>query len=919
MVTRKEIKQDAVARVQAEKAAKRERRAELKAMSPADRSAAKKADRAAAREARATAKQERKAARASMSRAERRELKRRERAYRRVKARPRRLVGWGVAVAVVGVVAVVAAPTVADVGRLTSVSVDSSTAEGIAAREHSTELAGRISDEGIVLLENDDDVLPLADDTVNVFGFESFNLRYGGGGSGGADQSSAVTLYDALETQGIAYNPEVKAATEDAGAETKSGGSANGLVQIFSSMLAGAEEKEPSPDYLTDDVLAQAKDFSDTALIVLGNDGVEASDFTADELRITDTQRELLDVVTTNFDDVVIVVNSGNQMELGFLDEYPQIKGAVWIGTPGPQGATSLTKILHGDVNPSGHLTDTYAYDITSAPSTENFGNYSYENVARGLVDYEEGIYVGYRFYETFYEGDEAGYEQAVQYPFGHGLSYTTFDWKATAPVVADDEVNLDVTVTNSGDVAGKDVVQAYFSAPYTPGGIEKSAIELAGYAKTSLLEPGASETVTISFPVRDLASWDERGEGAYVLDAGSYDVSVSTDVHTPVASFPIEIAEQVVFDTDAATGAELENRFGYADGDLTYLSRDDWAGTYPDDADVATEASDELLDEMFPTIEPAEGDAPAYGADNGLQLEDLAGLAYDDPKWELFLDQFTKDEQLAIFAKGAYRTEAVERLGVPSAVLLDGPAGINSLFSKVTAASFPTEVVIASTWDVDLARDMGEAVGDEANAYGVQGWYAPGMNIHRTPMGGRNFEYYSEDPLVSGTMGAAMVEGAQSRNVLTFMKHFALNEQETNARTGINVWVDEQALREIYLRPFEITVKEGGANGAMSSFIHVGPRWSGGNEQLLQEVLRGEWGFDGIVSTDAVLGAFMDPAQAVRYGNDLMLAMLGNSTVSTTEKALADDPVGVGEGLRDRVHNVMYALLQTDLFVDAD
>lgn len=910
MATRKELKQEAKARLAVEKEAKRARQAELKAMSPEDRKAAKTADRAAAK----AAKAERKQARAAMSKADRREDKRREKMYRKVKNRPRRIIGWSVAAVVVVIIGFLAAPVVGDIRRVLSVDIDSSTAAGVDARTYSNELAGDISDEGIVLLENEGDVLPLAGDTLNVFSFASFNLRYGGGGSGGADQSAAVTLYDALEEQGISYNTALKAAMEEAGAETNTGGG-NGLIAILGGMLGGDEETEISPDYLTDDVLTQAKDFSDTALVVVGNDGVEGSDFTAEQLRITETQRELLDVVTANFDDVIVVVNSGNQMELGFLEEYPEITGAVWIGTPGPQGAVSLAQILRGELNPSGHLTSTYAYDVDSAPSTENFGDFTYENTSRSFVDYEESIYVGYRFYETFYEGDDAGYDEAVLYPFGHGLSYTSFEWEGTEPEVSDEQISIDVTVTNTGDVAGKDVVQVYFSAPYTPGGVEKSAIELAGYAKTSLLEPGASETVNVTFDVRDMASWVTEGTGAYVLDAGTYDITVGTDVHTPVLEYSTEIADEQIFSTDATTGATLENRFGYAAGDLTTLSRDDWEGTFPDGSDAELVASDALLDAMYPEFEPVAGDAPTYGADNGLMLEDMVGLEYDDPQWEEFLDQFTADEQIAIFSKGAYSTEPVERLGVPSAVLLDGPAGLNSLFASVTAASFPTEVVIASTWNVDLARQMGEAVGAEANAYGVQGWYAPGMNLHRTPMGGRNFEYYSEDPIVSGTMAAAMVSGAQSKDVLTFMKHFALNEQETNARSGMNVYVDEQALRELYLQPFEITVKDGGANGAMTSFIHIGPRWSGGNEQLLGEVLRGEWGFDGVVSTDAVLGGFMDPAQAVRYGNDLMLAVLGSATVNATADALDDDPVGVGDGLRDRVHTVMYALLQTDLF----
>ncbi|WP_105566935.1 glycoside hydrolase family 3 protein [Microbacterium halophytorum] len=912
MATRKEIKQDALARVAEEKAARRARRAELKAMSPEERRAAKPADRAAAKAEKKEAKADRSARRAEMTRRERREDKRRERVHRKVAHRPRRLVGWSIFAVAVITIGVLVAPTVNDVQRVTALGTDSSTPEGVEARENSADVAGRISDEGIVLLENDG-ALPLAEQKVNVFGFESFNLRYGGGGSGGADQSAAVSLYDALEGEGIEYNRDLYAATQDAGAETETG--STGFIEQMIGMFTGkAKRTEPTPDYLTDAVLDQAAEYSGTAMIVIGNDGTEGSDFTADELRITGGQKELLDLVTGEFDDVIVVVNSGNQMELGFLEEYPEITGALWIGTPGPQGAVSLAKTLTGEVNPSGHLTDTYAYDIESAPATENFGNFRYDNAERGVFEYEEGIYVGYRYYETRYEGDEDGYAAAVQYPFGYGLSYTEFSWDAAEPVVDDESISIDVTVTNTGETAGKDVVQAYSSAPYSPGGPEKSAIELAGSAKTSLLEPGASETVTVTFDVRDMASWVTEGAGAYVLDAGTYDIRIGTDVHTPVAEFPIELDEQV-YDTDEATGTALENRFGYADGDLTDLSRSDWEGTYPDSSDVETTASDELLEFMNPTFEKTEGEEPTYGADNGIMLEDLQGLEYDDPQWEEFLDQFTRDELIAIFSKGAYTTEPVERLGVPSATLLDGPAGLNALFSELTAASFPTEVVIASTWNEDLAYEMGEAVGAEANAYGVEGWYAPGMNIHRTPFGGRNFEYYSEDPLLSGRMSAAMVSGAQSRDVLTFMKHFALNEQETSARTGVNVFVDEQAMREIYLKPFEITVKEADASGAMSSFINIGGRWAGGSEALLQDVLRDEWGFDGVVSSDAVLGGFMDPALAVRYGNDLMLAVLGNGTVKQVEEVYDEDPVGVGAGLRDRVHTVMFALLKTDLF----
>lgn len=914
MTTRREIKQEALARVRSEKAQRRARKAELAAMPADERTAAKAADRAAAREAKRTAKAERKAARAGMTRAERRAEKRRERVYRKVKHRPRRAIGWTAVVAVVTVLAIIAAPTVTDISRLLSVKIDTTTPEGKAAREHGQQLAEQISDEGLVLLKNEQQTLPLAEKKLNVFSFASFKLRFGGAGSGGADQSTAVGLYDALEGQGIEVNPDLVSAMEEAGATTENA-SGNGLARIVKSAAARGKT-EPKPDYLTNTLMEQAQEFSDTALVVIGNDGAEAVDFTPEQLRLTKTQRALLDKVTGSFEKVIVVVNSGNQMELGFIDEYPEITGAVWIGTPGPRGAVSLAKTLTGEVAPSGRLTDTYAYDVTSAPAVVNFGDFQYTNTKRGFLNYDEGIYVGYRYYETRYAGDEAGYDAAVQYPFGYGLSYTTFEWSDFAVTRNGEDLTATVTVTNTGDTASKDVVQVYGSAPYTDSGIEKSSTLLLGYAKTALLEPGASETVKIEFAQRDLASWDTAHGGGYVLDAGSYVISANTDVHTPKFDSKLEVTKTVTYDADADTKVSLENRFDYAEEGLDPLSRADWDGTYPSIDDLDTTASKELLERMHPTFEPAEGDAPTTGADNGIKLADLKGLDYDDPKWEEFLDQFTSTELIEIFSRGGWHTQAVDRLGMPESVLLDGPAGLNFFFGNVTAAAYPTEVVIASTFNDELAYEIGEAIGAEANAYGVQGWYAPAMNIHRSPLGGRNFEYFSEDPLVSGKMGAAMVAGAQSKGVLTFMKHFALNEQEINARVpGVNVFATEQAMREVYLKPFEITVKEGKANGAMTSFVNIGGSWAGGNEQLLQDVLRGEWGFDGVVSTDAVVGDFMDPRLAVRYGNELMLAPLPNLTVKSMKQAYKEDPVAIGEGLRDRVHTIAYALLSTDLF----
>lgn len=906
MSSRKETRALAKQNVESRKAVAE---AEIAALPEAERAAATKVAKATARAERKARKAEAKA----LPRAERKDATRLLKAEKKYRTRVRRRVTWGVVGLVVVGLGIVLAPIVGDIRALFSIELDSETPEGVAARAAGNALSEQIADEGIVLLKNEGGTLPLAEGGVNVFGFASMNLRFGGGGSGTADQSQAVNLYDALELEGLTANPALYDALIEAGAEPVEGNS-SGLIEVISAFIGGGAIDDVDPGYLTDELMTEATAYSDTALVVFGNDGVEAQDFTVEQLRLTDHQHELLDRIAEYFDEIVVIINSGNTMELGFLDE-PEITAAISMGTPGPRGGVSLAKILTGEVNPSGRLTDTFAYDAGSAPATVNFGSFQYENANRAFQNYSEGIYVGYRYYETRYEGDPAGYAAAVQYPFGYGLSYTDFEWEVTAPAEGSDEFEVSVEVTNTGSVAGKDVVQLYFSAPYTEGGIEKSAIELGGFAKTSLLQPGESETVEITLPIRGMASWD-LNNGNYVIEAGSYSLLVGTNVHDTAEVRSFEIPEAIVYTEDETTGVALENRFADAAGDITYLSRADWDGTFPSVDTTDFVAPDDVVAAIsaspVPTTDLAEG--PTLGAENGVVLADLAGLDYDDPQWQEFLDQFTLDELKELFSRGGYRTIAIDRLGIPASVLLDGPAGISFFFGDVTAAAYPTAVVIAQTWNVDLAQQMGEAVGTEANAYGLTGWYAPGMNIHRTPLGGRNFEYYSEDPLLAGKMAAGIVAGAESKNVTTFMKHFVLNEQETHARTGINIWANEQSMREIWFRPFEITAKEGGGTGVMSSFVHVGTTWSGGNEALLEDLLRGEWGFRGMVTTDAVLGSFMDIRAAALYGNDLMLSPVPSMNDSRLNAAIKEAPNAMTAGLRERAHNICYTLLQTEL-----
>ncbi len=900
MRNRKEIKKQAKQLFQITKEQKESWKNELALMPPQEAVAAKKAEKAAAKAEKKAKKNEIKA----LPKNERKREKLLQKYVKKYQTRTRRYSIWGAVAVLLLIIVIIGAPYVGDIMDLMSIRVNSehpATAQLIAEGE---DLGERIAEEGIVLLKNDG-LLPLTDRKVNVFGMSAVNFRMGGGGSGGADQSRAVNFFEGLKNAGISYNEALYQMYIDMGVEKEQ---ASGMGQVLSAFLGGKQGVEPSIEYLTDDVVKEAKEFSETAVVVLSNISVEASDSSIEELQLDQNQADLIDTVASNFEHVIIIVNAGNARELGFIEDYSSIQAVLWVGTPGPRGANAVGNILTGAVNPSGRLVDTYVYHIEDHPAVQNFGDYAYENLdSMHLLEYEEGIYVGYRYFETLYAGDEAGYQECVQFPFGYGLSYTSFDWEIVGQSMDMENISVEVQVTNTGAYAGKDVVEVYFSAPYYQGGIEKSSIELAEYAKTSLLEPGETEVLTISFATRDMSSYDSNTEKAYVLEAGTYEIHVSKNVHESVFDLPFEVTETVVYQEDEVTGTEITNRFDYAEGDLTYLSRNDWEGTYPTAEDISFLASEDTVNAYTTAPAVMDGEEPTTGADNGIMLKDLVGLDYNDPLWESYLDQFTVEEMISLINNGGWRTIAIDRLGLPDTVLLDGPAGVNFFFKATTAASYPTEVVIASTWNDDLAYAWGESIGKQARAMGVEGWYAPAMNVHRSPLGGRNFEYFSEDPLISGKMSASAVQGAQSQNIIVFLKHFALNEQEINARSGLMVWANEQAIREIYIRPFEIAVKEGHATGVMSSFIHIGYKWSGGNPELLQNVLREEWGFDGLVSTDAVLGSFMDVNLAIRYGNELMLSFAPTGNERKLAKLYKKDPVGIATALRERTHRICY------------
>lgn len=559
-----------------------------------------------------------------------------------------------------------------------------------------------------------------------------------------------------------------------------------------------------------------------------------------------------------------------------------------------------------------------------------SYTNISYEKTPWGakepqtfnykFVNYQEGIYLGYRYYETRFvdnatgKMDEAAYDKAVQYPFGYGLSYTNFDKKITSMKEAGDKIEVTVKVTNTGDVAGKDVAQIYYTAPYTAGGIEKSHVVLAGFDKTKTLEPGQSDNLTIAFDRDDLASYDYKTEKAYVLDAGKYEIKLMNNAHDVIDSETYTVASKEVRKQRSSDKAEVTNAFEYAIGEIKYLSRNDWAGTEQTERTKDQEASAQVAEEIdnknFRIDENSETPVNNVATkDNNLRLVDLVGADYDDERWDKLVAQMSVDEMTKLIGFGGYATGAVNSIDKPAVVDLDGPAGINGIFQGIKGIQYNSEVVVASTWNTDLAEKMGDAFAKEALAHGIVGLYAPAVNIHRSPFSGRNFEYYSEDPLISGKMASSLVAKALENGVYTFTKHFALNDQEDN-REGVATWSNEQAIREIYLKAFEIPVKEGGATAIMSSFNRIGTLWAGGNKDLLDTVLRKEWGFHGMVITDYDGQEYMSPDQAIRNGGDLMLSTLGDmpTAVSTsTEEGVT--------ALRRASKNILYTVAHSAAF----
>lgn len=802
----------------------------------------------------------------------------------------------------------------------------------------SKDITTRIEEEGIVLLENKDNALPLNTEKnakVNVFGQSSTAIVYGGAGSGASDETNNVTLQEGLKQAGFEVNDDLTKFYEDH--KTKKKGQ-----NVFNLKGGDYNINEPATSEYSDKLISDAKKFSDTAIVVFSRNGGEGGDLPMDMasytggdagkhyLELQSCEQEMLSMVEKNFEHVIVLVNSSNAMELGFLEDK-NVDAALWIGGPGSTGCVAVGEVLSGAINPSGRLVDTYAYDLTTAPAYYNAGDFTYtsngEDTSEHYVEYAEGIYVGYRYYETRYvdnatgKCDEDVYGKVVQYPFGYGLSYTSFEQKITHHEVKDGKINIEIEVKNTGKVAGKDVAQVYVTAPYTNGGIEKSFVELEGFAKTGMIEPGKSEKVTVSFDVEDMAAYDYVDQGCYVLEKGTYEIKLMNNAHDVLDSFTYDVEDTIVYNEDNARSSDKTaavNTFDFAAGDVNYVSRSDWEGTLPTERVEKKEATAEILDQLNLEninklyVNPSnEGDKITTGADNGLTLSDMAGVPYDDEKWDKLLDELSVDEMAKLMGYGGFSTVEIASIDKVATIDIDGPAGLNALTSDISGVQFPSEAVIGSTYNVDLVDEMGQTYAQEANAHGVVGLYAPGLNIHRTPFSGRNFEYYSEDPVLNGKLGAAMTRGCNSMGVYCYPKHFALNDQETN-RSGVCVWSNEQAMREIYLKAFEIVAKEGNNHGLMSSYNRIGTVWSGGCEALLTNVLRGEWGFEGAVATDYANAKLLNADQALMAGGDLML--------STTGATLSERVTGSVEGqqkLRQAAKDVLYMVVNSRAYTD--
>lgn len=911
-----------------------------------------------------------------------------------VKEGSRHVVRWGAGIAWVLTVTVIAnlicyGPMYNNV----SIILNSTAQVSEESAAYSREVIEDVGDEGMVLVKNEGNLLPLAKNSnINVFGWASTNPIFGGTGSGSADSSEAVGILQSLEDAGFKTNEELTRIYTDY-RETRNTPGVG---------VSGTEWTlpEPTAEAYTDEVMSQAKDFSDTALIVLSRSGGEGSDVPSDMnqvirgtwdirdevaggnenynyftssyvnnsennsedyddfdpgesyLELSNTEEAMIARVCEEFDRVAVVINANNVMELGWVDEYDSIQSVILTPGTGAYGMSALGRILDGEVNPSGRTVDTYIYDLTKAPFANNQGNFAYNNVDDlkeafleadpayqgniAFVNYVENIYVGYKFYETAGEEGAIDYDEMVQYPFGHGLSYTTFTQEMLNFKADGSRVSFDVEVTNTGDTAGKDVVEVYFTPPYYNGGLEKASVNLIDFEKTQMLKPGESETVSFEIDKEDLASYDADGikaqNGGYVLEAGEYAISIRTDSHHVIEEKTFDIEKDIDYSKDGRESdlAAANNQFeDYSAGTVEYLSRADQfanlesATAAPsDDKYVMDEETRGHISEKSTAYydpkkyDDPDAEMPVTGADNGMKLADMTGKDYDDPDWEPLLDQLTIEEMTELVNLGGFQTIAVESVDKVMTMDSDGTSGVNDWVTGVYGTAFPTEVLIAQTWSKELAEAVGDSMGAEYADCEIYGWYGPAMNIHRNAYTGRNFEYYSEDGVLSGKIASATINAAGEHGVYAYIKHFVLNDQETNRCTFILTYAREQAIREIFLKPFEECVKNYDfstkALAVMSSFNFIGDIYCGSNSRLLNHVLRDEWGFRGMVLTDwdGSYG-YQNTDDCIRNGNDIMLGFNSYESNKITDTDAASCVIA----LRNASKNIMYTVANSGAY----
>ena len=857
----------------------------------------------------------------------------------------------------------------------------------------------REMEEGAVLLRNNNNALPLASDERNVtlFGYTSAFPMYKNSSAGGNnDPTREVSFYTAMKERGFNINETLFNAYLNNPEDTGAGG--------FNAVIKGVTEKPSS--FYTDSIKSSFTDYNDVAIVIVGRNGGESNDVAVKDdegisgLALHKDEADMLKMINESgqFDKIILIVNSAYPIELNHLDEY-NIDACLWVGTVGLVGFRGVVDLLIGDANPSGRLVDTFATSSLSAPATQNFGDFTFANASQIVssvnddessvikyVVYSEGIYVGYKYYETRYEdavlgqGNAAGnagtfasnggwnYADEVLYPFGYGLSYTTFDQKLDSVSEADGVITVKATVTNSGNVAGKSVVEVYVQTPYTDydrqNKVEKSAIQLAGFGKTSLLEPGKSEQVTVTIDKYLIASYDYTNAKGYILDAGDYYVAIGDNAHDAlnnvlaakgVSGMTDEIGNTVSGDAaktykwtqnelDKVTyryseaGVEVTNQFDDADlnywvqNGVTYLTRQDW-NTFPQALENLTATQDMITKIDGYTYSKPAG-APSLssvkqGVDSGIKLINMHGVPYDDPMWEQFLDQLTLDDMVSNVDE-CWGQPAVESVLKPANINQDGPGGVAGpylpdILGETSTASpfgggigsgtaYVGQMVAASSWNTEMLAKRGDFIAEDCLFSDVSQLWCPGGNTHRTPFSGRNYEYYSEDGVLAYLMAAAEVKAMQDKGAAAAIKHFALNDMETN-RQGVSTFLNEQAAREIYFKCFEGAFVKGGATSTMTAYNRIGCTYIGHSASLLKNVLRGEWGFDGATISDAAFGNYMHAVEGVVAGTDFWCLQMNGGRGSALKDAIVSNDDGyLYEKLRESQHGTYYMFANSNL-----